>query len=164
MPANDPKNPADAKPDIPPPAEQQKGDSLSEFDLSYEGQVEFGELPPSEEASRVALAQLPEPPSGQSLTTWTEVIRRQRAAQESKDEPDGPQPVTVDAPSDKDLLTRLSEAEAKEAPSGAGSGQPGSTSRIFGAPQFGPGGSADVQQGSDVDLGRIGRPVFGPGG
>jgi hypothetical protein len=164
MSANDPKKPADPKAPTPPPGEPQKGDSLSEFDLSYEGLVEFGELPPSEEASRVALAQLPEPPSGQSLTTWTEVIRRQRAAQESKDEPGGPEPVKVDAPSDKDLLTRLTEAEAKEAPSGTAGGQPGSTSRILGAPAFGPGGKADVQQGSDVDLGRPGKPVFGPGG
>jgi hypothetical protein len=114
MSANDPKKPSDSNPGGLPKAQNLEGDSLSEFDLSHEGLVEFGELPPSEEASRVALAQLPEPPSGQSLTTWTEVIRQQRAAQGQA--PAGEQ-VKVDAPSDKDLLSRLGEAEAKELPS-----------------------------------------------
>src|SRR5919197_4985417 len=109
MSANDPKKPDESKPagDL-PKAQNLEGDSLSEFDLSHEGLVEFGDLPVGDEASRVALAQLPEPPSAQSMTTWTEVIRQQRAAQGQS--PSGA-PMKVDAPSDKEQIARLGQAD-----------------------------------------------------
>ncbi|MBO0700675.1 MAG: hypothetical protein J2P46_19925 [Zavarzinella sp.] len=152
MSTNDPKKPADSNPGGLPKAKNEEGDSLSEFDLSHEGLVEFGELPPSEEASRVALAQLPEPPSGQSLTTWTEVIRQQRAAQ-AEAAPD--QPVTVDAPSDKDLLTRLGDADARESPSSTSGFRRTADTDELGSgelPVYSPPPAG--MEGSAVDLGR----------
>lgn len=74
--------------------------SLPVIDLGNEGVVDLDDLPPADD--EVPLAQFLEPPSGQSLTSWTEVIRRQRAAARG---PAGP--VRVDAPSDKDILTRV---------------------------------------------------------
>src|SRR3954454_16307443 len=87
--------------------EQPTPTSLPEIDVGSEGTVDLGDLPFSDDASAIALAQLPEPPSGQSLTSWTEVIRRQRAATEG-----APQhPVSVDAPSDKDILLNVPATE-----------------------------------------------------
>jgi TPR repeat len=165
MSANDPKKPDDPTPEAPSKSDRPsktggpskhgrpEGESLSEFDVSYEGLVEFGDLPPSEEASRVALAQLPEPPSAQSMTTWTEVIRQQRAAQGQS--PSG-SPMKVDAPSDKDLITRLGQADAQGPPSGtSGLKRAGDTDElasgelgVFTPPPAGAEGSA-------VDLGRM---------
>jgi len=121
-----------------------------------EGFVDLSELPPGGD-SAIPLAQLPDPPSGQSLATWTEVIRRQRAAREAAP-PE--QPYQVDAASDKDLLNRLVEAETRgEAPSGVGGGKrPGDTSEIPESklPLFSPQPKSE----SEIDLGPT--PGTGP--
>jgi hypothetical protein len=121
-----------------------------------EGFVDLSELPPGGD-SAIPLAQLPESPSGQSLATWTEVIRRQRAAREAAEVD---QPYQVDAASDKDLLNRLVEAEQRgEAPSGVGGGRrPGDTSEIPESklPLFPPQPKSE----SEIDLGP--SPPTGP--
>jgi hypothetical protein len=91
-----------------PEAQSRAGESLPGVELASEGDVNLGELP--SHFDHVPLAKVPESPSGQSLTSWTEVIRRQRAAQGTAQTADA---VKVDAASDKDLLTRLVEAEAR---------------------------------------------------
>src|SRR5687767_6804441 len=146
MSAKDPRRLDPKLPATPLPADSEP---LAEIELGNEGAIEFNELPPSQEASKVALAQLPDPPSGQSLTTWTEVIRRQRAAQDES----GSGKMQVDAPSDKDLLTRL----AGDAAARAGKKQPGDTSEILPSemPIFGQApASTDSGGGSAIDLGK----------
>src|SRR5438309_11025878 len=98
MSASDPRRPAD--PNHPPTPSQAV--SLPEVDFGAEGVIDVGELKADNEV--VDFNALPEPPSGQSLTSWTAVIKRKQL------EADGvhaPQPVKVDAPSDRDLLDRL---------------------------------------------------------
>ena len=73
--------------------------SLPEINVGTDGAIDLGDLKAADEA--VDFAALPEPPSGQSLTSWTAVIRRQQAA---ADAAGAGGPVKVDAPSDKDLL------------------------------------------------------------
>ena len=120
MATNDPRKPDDAT----DPKRRNKKPGTPGAD----DHVDLGDLPPGGD-SGIPLASLPEPPSGQSLTTWTEVIRRQRAAQDAAR---AEQPYQVDSASDKDLLNRLVEAEQRgETPSGVGGGKrPGDTSEI----------------------------------
>jgi hypothetical protein len=124
------------------------------IDLGSEGTVDLGDLPISDDASAIALAQLPEPPSGQSLTSWTDVIRRQRAAQNADpaaSPPPAAQPVEVDAASDKDLLELLLSGEGSGAMARVGLPRSGDTSEIPQAeiPVYKPAPSE-----SDIDLGR----------
>jgi hypothetical protein len=80
---------------------------------SGEVMVPLGHLPPPTKgysSSKVPLGSPPsaESPSGQSLSTWSEVIRRQRAAVEAAAGTQTPlEPVKVDAPSDRDLLGKI---------------------------------------------------------
>ena len=99
----DPKRPDESPRDKPRHRITDSG-SLPMVDVGQEGMVDIGELQLQSNGSAIPLADLPEPPSGQSLTSWTEVIRRQRAAQAAAQAGDS---VRVDAPSDKDLLTRV---------------------------------------------------------
>src|SRR5690242_3229225 len=114
MATNDPRQPADSTPaDKNPRPKNPNSTDRDEL-------VDLGDLPPGGD-SAIPLATLPEPPSGQSLTTWTEVIRRQRAAKQAAK---AGEPLQMDAASDKDLLNRLVEAETRgEAPSGVGGGK-----------------------------------------
>lgn len=108
MAAHDPRKPQPTNSDQP---------FLPEVDLGDEGVIDLGELDLSSEGSSIPLAELPELPSGQSLTSWTEVIRRQRAAQE---EVKVAKAVEVDAESDKDLLNHFTHtADVVESPSDA---------------------------------------------
>src|SRR5262245_10689328 len=66
--------------------------SLPVFDLPSEGEIDLGALQASDDV--VNLDMLPEAPSGQSLTSWTAIIRRQQEAQAAAAEG-----IRVDAPS-----------------------------------------------------------------
>jgi len=91
--------------------------SLPEVELGDDGVVDLGELDFSSEGSSIPMAELPPPPSGQSLTSWTEVIRRQRAAQGAVKVAEA---VEVDAPSDRDLLAQFKDnVDLVESPSDA---------------------------------------------
>ena len=72
MPPTDPKSDhgqSDSKADT----------SLPVFNLASEGEIDLGAIHASDDM--VNLDALPELPSGQSLTSWTAIIRRQQAAQ-----------------------------------------------------------------------------------
>src|SRR5262245_6530142 len=124
----------------PPPTAGQGSDSnllLGESPPATVGSaVDLGGFhSPSADTDSVPVADLPEgtnPPSAQSLTSWTDVIRRQRAAMEAGGSDSTIQPpVRMDAPSDKDLLVKLAEVPAKgEAPSSAFFGKTADTSEI----------------------------------
>jgi len=150
MATNDPRKPDDRTPTDPKRRAKKPGEP------GADDRVDLGDLPPGGD-SGIPLASLPEPPSGQSLTTWTEVIRRQRAAQDAAR---AEQPYEVDSASDKDLLNRLVEAERRgEAPSGVGGAKrPGDTSEIPEAslPIF----PAPPKSESEIDLGP--SPSSGP--
>lgn len=79
------------------------------IDLDDEG-VDFGATASAHEGASaiIPLDRLPET-TGESITSWTEIIRRQRAAAEAAQNPVGEIPVSVDAPSDQDILKRLLE-------------------------------------------------------
>src|SRR5262245_5806969 len=146
--------------DTPKPTDPTPADKKSRPDkpttADREELVDLGDLPPGGD-SAIPLATLPEPPSGQSLTTWTEVIRRQRAAKQAAK---GGEPLQMDAASDKDLLNRLVEAETRgETPSGVGGGKRlGDTSEIPEGklPLFAPQPKSE----SEIDLGPT--PSTGP--
>jgi hypothetical protein len=131
--------------------------SLPVIDLGQEGMVDLGELSMDQDGSAVPLAQLPEPPSGQSLTSWTEVIRRQRAAQA---EVLSAEAVEVDAPSDKDLLGRVDVSDLGT-PGEARSKGTGDTSEIRQAdlPVY----TAPLARASESDI-DIGQPSPGATG
>src|SRR5262245_9679361 len=117
--------------------------SLPEFDLPSEGEIDLGVLQTTDD-DVVSLA-LPEPPSGQSLTSWTEIIRRQQLAGTASGVP----VVKVDAPSDRDLLARLDAlAPSAKAPPGDTSEIPEAQLPIFVPPAL-PTGHSE----SDIDLG-----------
>ena len=152
MAASDPRK-DDENAKQPKPAEAVDATSLPVIDLGQEGMVDLGELSMDQDGSAVPLAHLPEPPSGQSLTSWTEVIRRQREAQADARPTQG---VDVDAPSDRDLLGRVNAAGA------GGEGRPkasGDTSEIHPAdlPVYTvlPG---NTNSESDIDLGQQPTP------
>jgi hypothetical protein len=136
-----------------PPTDPKKKPVSSEFsemtlpsvDVGNEGAINLGDL--NADDDEVQLASMPEPPSGQSLTSWTEVIRRQRATQ-MKSEASGS--VKVDALSDRDLLTRM-----EEIPGTAAVRRPGDTSPIPPAqlPIFTPPPLPSGRSESDIDLG-----------
>jgi hypothetical protein len=91
----------------PPIPDSQAGqNSLPTFDVPSEGEIDIGSLQ-SKADEEIPLAALPESPSGQSLTSWTEVIRRQRAAAQAGQASSAD--FKVDAPSDKDILIRFDE-------------------------------------------------------
>jgi hypothetical protein len=116
--------------------------SLPGVDVGLEGIVDIGEFR-SQDSGIFPPQPLPEPPSGQSLTSWTEVIRRQRAAQESAIEAE---PVQVDAPSDKDILSAFTENKTGK--------KSGDTSEILSSemPVFTAPGPRPSE--SDIDLGQ----------
>jgi hypothetical protein len=133
-----------------PPEKHSDQHSLPVFDLPSEGEIDLGVLQPTDD-DVVSLA-LPEPPSGQSLTSWTEIIRRQQIAGTAN----GADAVKVDAPSDRDLLARL-DALAPPAKS-----PPGDTSEIPEAqlPIYAPPALPTGHSESDIDLG----PGLAPAG
>ena len=110
MATNDPKKPTDKKPVPPsydiPVAEEVGGEAF----------IDFGGVANIHEGASgvIPIADLPDPPSGQSLTSWTEVIRRQRSANVSPSkaaaEADSFQ---FDSPSDLDLIGQLQSKENK---------------------------------------------------
>ncbi|HEX3148659.1 MAG TPA: hypothetical protein VHR66_11275 [Gemmataceae bacterium] len=123
---------------------------LPSVDVANEGAINIGDM--TEDDDSVQLAAMPEPPSGQSLTSWTEVIRRQRAAQIKEE---GSERVKVDALSDRDLLTRLEDDQRPGGAAAVTPRRPGDTSPIpqaelpiFTAPPL-PSGRSE----SDIDLG-----------
>lgn len=142
MSSND-HNPDDKKPTpppIPPTKPIANDDDLPPLDLGSEAEIDLGDLDVTAAgSSAVPLADLPEPPSGPSLTTWSAVVRRQREAQQAADaQPAGE--VRVDAPSDKDILDHLPAAPK---PSGDTSEIPEADLPVFTPPSE-----------SDVDLGQ----------
>jgi hypothetical protein len=137
MSSTDPRRPADPTRSPTPP----DVNSLPEIVLGGEGTVDLGDLKSSE--GSIDLTSLPEAPSGQSLTSWTAVIKRQKQQAEAAGT-GAAAPVRVDAPSDKDLLERLA-AQARK---------PGDTKEIPSAdlPLFtAPTGRSE----SDIDLGNL---------
>lgn len=130
-----------------PPAAEPVDDDLPTEILGPDAVIDLGDLATADDggSGSIPLANLPDPPSGQSLTSWTEVIRRQRAASGSV--PPKPAAPVVDAPSDHDLLSRMDDES-----------RPGDTSEIR------PGDLPVVggHSASEIDLGRLSGP--GPGG
>lgn len=127
MAANDPKkkpNPNNVNPPL--------ADAADAFLISESGGeafVDFGTVAPIHEGASgvIPLDELPEPPSSQSLTSWTEVIRRQRAAAEAEVAPTpipAGTPVAVDSPSDRDLLSHLMNLDANRVSTGFSSTDP----------------------------------------
>jgi chemotaxis protein histidine kinase CheA len=185
----DPHKPDDSSPTVPVPPLAEAADSGMNLgagmdpkaDPGSDSNLQLGETPPATVGSAVDLggfqapsagsdsirvANLPDdanPPSAQSLTSWTDVIRRQRAALEAGGSDSGIQPpVRMDAPSDKDLLARLAEIPAKgETPSSAFFGKTADTSEIPEAdlpvysppPEAGP--AAERPSAAEIDLGRL---------
>ncbi|WP_020470988.1 tetratricopeptide repeat protein [Zavarzinella formosa] len=127
MASTDPKKTPESDPARPPMAE-----AADIFAISEEGGeafVDYGNVAPIHEGASgvIPLDELPNPPSGQSLTSWTEVIRRQRAVAEAEAVPTplpNPSSVRVDAPSDKDLLSHLLEVDAARTSTGNSSAIP----------------------------------------
>ncbi|HKB04968.1 MAG TPA: hypothetical protein VKD90_22285 [Gemmataceae bacterium] len=181
MSPNDPRKPNDSTPTVPIPPLAEAADSGmdlggaqpqsgtgSDPELALGGRpqeigsaVDLGAFrPPVAGSGDIPLADLANPPSGQSLTSWTEVIRRQREALESGAD-SGRTPVRVDSPSDKDLLAKLAEVPARgEAPSSAMFGKKGDTSEIPEGelPVYPPppeAGAVERPSASDIDLGRL---------
>ena len=143
MSPSDPRDPDDRN----PPAAEPVDDDVQTELIGPDGVIDLGDLASVDDGGSMSipLANLPDPPSGQSLTSWTEVIRRQRAAAETA--PKAAEPV-VDAPSDQDLLSRIDDR------------QPGDTSEI-------PAGEIPVvnpRSASEIDLGSSpwGPPGSGP--
>jgi hypothetical protein len=129
---------------VPLPDSRVEQTSLPYFDVPSEGDIDLGALQSSKVDEEIPLASLPEPPSGQSLTSWTEVIRRQRAVAQAGRASAGE--VRVDAPSDKDILIKFDEIKLPR--------RTGDTSEILPGdlPVFtGPTGRSE----SDIDLGLI---------
>jgi hypothetical protein len=148
MSTKEPRRPDD--PSAPRPrSESADSASLPTINLDEEGMVDIGDFHLQGDGSAIPLANLPEPPSGQSLTTWTEVIRRQRAAQAASQAAEA---VEVDAPSDKDLLNRVNVVN--EAPDGKPK-QSGDTSEI--RPKDLPVYTVPLATASesDIDIGRL---------
>ena len=136
--------PTDPSADKPVPDSQSGETSLPVVDLPSEGDIDLGSLQ-SRAGDEIPLASLPEPPSGQSLTSWTEVIRRQRAVAQAGQA--SAADVRVDAPSDKDILIRFDDVLPRR--------RTGDTSEILPGelPVFtAPSGRSE----SDIDLGRGG--------
>ncbi|HVK12360.1 MAG TPA: hypothetical protein VM597_26645, partial [Gemmataceae bacterium] len=100
-----------------PPAAEPVDDDAQPEQMNPDGVIDLGDLASLDDGGSMSipLANLPDPPSGQSMTSWTEVIRRQRAAAEAA--PKAAEPV-VDAPSDRDLLGRINEGDTSEIPAG----------------------------------------------
>ena len=103
----DPNKKPESKPGQSPLAESV--DHIPVNEETGEAFIDFGTVAPIHEGASgvVPLDELPADMSSQSLTSWTEVIRRQRAAAEealpATPIPDA-LPVRVDSPSDRDLL------------------------------------------------------------
>lgn len=132
-------------PVTPPPELPGSRPGLPRFDVPSEGDIDLGSLQ-SRADEEIPLADLPEQPSGQSLTSWTEVIRRQRAAAQAGQASAGD--FKVDAPSDKDILIRFDEGVVPPR-------RTGDTSEILPGdlPVYtAPSGRSE----SDIDLGRAG--------
>ncbi len=159
MSTNQPRRPETSRPS-PRHAEAADSTSLPIIDLGQEGVVDLGEFHLQGDGSAIPLADLPEPPSGQSLTSWTEVIRRQRAAQAAAQAAEA---VEVDAPSDKDLLVRVNVNEAPRS-SGVNGKRPGDTSEIRPAdlPVFTPPLATPASE-SEIELDRL-TPGDSPSG
>ena len=159
MSTNEPRRAEDSKP-IPRKADAADSASLPTIDLGQEGIVDLGEFHLQGDGSAIPLADLPEPPSGQSLTSWTEVIRRQRAAQAAAQAAEA---VEVDAPSDKDLLERVDVNETPAA-NGVRAKRPGDTSEIRPAdlPVYAPPLATPASE-SDIELDRL-TPGVSPSG
>jgi hypothetical protein len=148
MSTKEPRRPDDQS--VPRPrSEAADSASLPTINLDEEGMVDIGDFHLQGDGSAIPLANLPEPPSGQSLTTWTEVIRRQRAAQAATQAAEA---VEVDAPSDKDLLDRVNVVN--QSPAGKPK-QSGDTSEI--RPKDLPVYTVPLATASesDIDIGRL---------
>jgi len=134
------------KPPAAPIPDSQSGQNpLPMFDLPSEGDIDLGSLQ-SRADEEIPLAALPESPSGQSLTSWTEVIRRQRAAAQAGQASNAD--VRVDAPSDKDILIRFDDPPPRPRKTGDTSEILPGDLPVFTAPS----GRSE----SDIDLGRAG--------
>jgi len=134
--------PTDPTPNKPFPDSQSGETSLPVVDLPSEGDIDLGSLQ-SRSGEDIPLASLPEPPSGQSLTSWTEVIRRQRATAQAGQA--SAADFKVDAPSDKDILIRFDEVLPRRRTGDTSEILPGDLP-VFTAPT----GRSE----SDIDLGR----------
>lgn len=153
MSPNDPKKPSNSN--IPP---VDGGDDLPQIDLGEEAQIDLGDLSSGTgESSTIPLADLPESPSGQSLTSWTEVIRRQQEMVKQASNPGEKSPI-VDAPSDRDLLARLAGEDAGRDKSGDTSEIPEAELPVFS-------GDEDIfpnrRSASEIDLGNAIPPGAG---
>ena len=86
MASNDPNKKPESAPDQLPKADAVE---LPLNEEAGEAFIDFGTVAPIHEGASgvIPLDELPSEISDQSLTSWTEVIRRQRAANESTDEP-----------------------------------------------------------------------------
>ncbi|HJZ89277.1 MAG TPA: hypothetical protein VKE40_00295, partial [Gemmataceae bacterium] len=185
---NDPHKPDDSSPTVPVPPLAEAADSGMNLGAGMDpnsgpgsdSSLRLDENPPATVGSAVdlggfqapsagsesiPLANLPDgtnPPSAQSLTSWTDVIRRQRAAMEAGGSASGIQPpVQMDAPSDKDLLVKLAEVPARgEAPSSALFAKTADTSEIPEGqlPVYPPppeAAAAERPSAAEIDLGRL---------
>jgi hypothetical protein len=106
--ANEPKKPDPRKPVVIPDAFE-----IPEAEeIGGEAFVDFGGVASIHEGASgvIPIADLPDPPSGQSLTSWTEVIRRQRATHDPKAK-SPPEALAVDSPSDKYLIDQIMPGE-----------------------------------------------------
>lgn len=118
MASNDPNTPNDPNPyalpadalDAAIPAAEVEGEAFVDFGggLATLGEGASGVIP---------IAELPESPSGQSMTSWTEIIRRQREANQPDADADviEAKPVRVDAPSDVHLLNMVNPTDSAQA-------------------------------------------------
>jgi hypothetical protein len=140
MSPSDPRDPDDRNP---PAAEPVEDDVQTEI-LGPDGVIDLGDLASVDDGGSMSipLANLPDPPSGQSLTSWTEVIRRQRAASETA--PKAAEPV-VDAPSDNDLRSRMAdEPETRPVVNPRSASEIDLGSSPWGTPGSGPTSSSEV--------------------
>lgn len=107
MASTDPNKKPKSTPELPPHAELVEP-VINED--SGEAFVDFGTVAPIHEGASgvVPLDELPVEVSDQSMTSWTEVIRRQRAAEAAVEPTPLPvaEAVRVDSPSDRDLLAK----------------------------------------------------------
>src|SRR4051812_36606960 len=103
MPNNDPNLPNEPNPFLP---KSDVNDSAKRESDSKEedSSVDFSEVAPLDDGASgfIPLADLPEAPSAQSLTSWTEIIRRQREQSQAEADSNAipaTEPVKIDAPS-----------------------------------------------------------------
>jgi len=120
MATDDPNTPKDSTEEariptaIPPMLEET---DLNVGEHADDALVDFSDVAPLTDGASgvIPLAELPEPASGQSLTSWTEIIRRQRETAPADAEgnyiPEAT-PVEVDAPSDAHLLKMVGNTDS----------------------------------------------------